>query len=62
MQASGELFTSLHIINSGVFKTVNLAQDGREQVVGLHFKGDWIGFDGIVSGRCACDAIAMGHR
>ena len=59
VQGAGEPFTSLHIVNAGVFKTVNLAPDGREQMVGLHFKGDWIGFDGIASGRCACDAIAM---
>jgi CRP/FNR family transcriptional regulator len=28
-------------------------------VVGLQFKGDWLGFDGIADGRYACDAIAM---
>jgi CRP/FNR family transcriptional regulator len=59
VQKAGHAFTSLHIVHSGAFKTVNLAADGREQVVGLHFKGDWIGFDCIASGRCACDAVAM---
>jgi len=43
----------------GFFKIVNMAADGREQVVGLHFKGDWLGFDGIASGRYGCDAVAM---
>ena len=56
---AGEPFGSLHIINSGFFKTVNLAPDGREQVVGLHFKGDWLGFDGIAEGQYGCDAIAL---
>lgn len=56
---AGERFGSLHVINSGFFKTVNLAADGREQVVGLHFKGDWLGFDGIASDQYGCDAIAM---
>jgi CRP/FNR family transcriptional regulator, anaerobic regulatory protein len=56
---SGERFESLFIVNSGFFKLVNLASDGREQVVGLQFKGDWLGFDGIADGRYACDAIAM---
>ena len=56
---AGEHFGSLHIINSGFFKTVNLAPDGREQVVGLHFKGDWLGFDGIAGGQYGCDAIAL---
>ena len=56
---AGEHFASLHVINSGFFKTVNLAADGREQVVGLHFKGDWLGFDGIAGGQYGCDAVAM---
>jgi CRP/FNR family transcriptional regulator len=40
-------------------KIVNLSPDGREQVVGLHFRGDWLGFDGIANGSYGCDAIAM---
>ena len=59
LQMAGREFSCLHIVNSGAVKTVNLAADGREQVVGLHFKGDWIGFDGIARGRTACDAVAM---
>lgn len=56
---AGESFDCLHVVNSGFFKLVNLSADGREQVVGLQFKGDWLGFDGIASGRYGCDAIAM---
>ncbi|MEO8154237.1 MAG: helix-turn-helix domain-containing protein [Rhizobacter sp.] len=56
---AGERFDSLHIINAGLFKIVNLSPDGREQVVGLQFKGDWLGFDGIATARHGCDAIAM---
>lgn len=56
---AGERFECLHIVNSGFFKLVNLSSDGREQVVGLQFKGDWLGFDGIADGRHGCDAIAM---
>lgn len=56
---AGERFECLHVVNSGFFKLVNLASDGREQVVGLQFKGDWLGFDGIADGRYGCDAIAM---
>jgi CRP/FNR family transcriptional regulator, anaerobic regulatory protein len=59
VHAGGEVFHSLHIINSGMVRSVNFSADGREQVVGLHFKGDWLGFDGIASGRYGCDAIAM---
>ncbi|HEY8881703.1 MAG TPA: helix-turn-helix domain-containing protein [Roseateles sp.] len=56
---AGDDFACLHVINSGFFKTINFAADGREQVVGLHFKGDWLGFDGIATGRYGCDAVAL---
>ena len=56
---AGEHFAQLFIVNSGFFKIVNTAADGREQVVGLHFKGDWLGFDGIARGDYGCDAVAM---
>jgi len=57
--AAGERFATLFILNSGCFKMVNLAVDGREQVVGLKFRGDWLGFDGIAGAAYACDAVAM---
>ena len=28
-------------------------------MVGLKFRGDWLGFDGIAHGRYSCDAVAM---
>jgi CRP/FNR family transcriptional regulator, anaerobic regulatory protein len=56
---AGERFEHLHVLHSGCFKTVSLTDDGREQVVGLHFKGDWLGFDGIAGGRYRCHAVAM---
>ena len=56
---SGERFDKLYILNSGFFKIVNLSPDGREQVVGLKFRGDWLGFDGIAHGEYSCDAVAM---
>ena len=55
----GTPFACLHLINSGQFKTVSSSADGRGQVVGLHFGGDWLGFDGIAEGRYGCDAIAL---
>jgi CRP/FNR family transcriptional regulator len=56
---AGERFGNLYILNSGFFKVVNLSADGREQVVGLKFRGDWLGFDGIAGGCYSCDAVAM---
>jgi CRP/FNR family transcriptional regulator len=56
---AGQRFESLYIVNSGFFKVVNLSADGREQVVALHFKGDWLGLNGIATGRYGSDAFAM---
>jgi len=56
---AGEAFLHLYVLNSGFFKVVNTTPDGREQVVGLHFRGDWLGFDGIATGRYVCDAVAL---
>lgn len=55
----GESFSHLFVLTAGFFKLINLSADGREQVVGLKFRGDWLGFDGIATGRYACDAVAM---
>ena len=56
---AGEQFGNLYILNSGFFKIVTMSPDGREQVVGLKFRGDWLGFDGIAHGSYSCDAVAM---
>jgi CRP/FNR family transcriptional regulator, anaerobic regulatory protein len=56
---AGEQFGNLYILNSGFFKIVTLSPDGREQVVGLKFRGDWLGFDGIANNQYSCDAVAM---
>jgi CRP/FNR family transcriptional regulator, anaerobic regulatory protein len=56
---AGERFGKLYILNSGFVKIVGMSADGREQVVGLKFRGDWLGFDGIANGEYTCDAIAM---
>ncbi len=55
----GQDFGCLYVVNSGFFKMVNLSGEGREQVVALHFKGDWMGLDGIASGHYGCDVVAM---
>ena len=55
----GDRFGCLYILNAGFFKIVNQSADGREQVVGFKFRGDWLGFDGIARGHYSCDAVAM---
>lgn len=59
VHSAGDAFGMLTIVNSGFYKVVNLSSDGREQVVSLKFRGDWLGFDGIAGGCHGCDAVAM---
>ena len=56
---AGERFEFLYVLNSGCAKIFSLANDGREQMVGLKFRGDWLGFDGIATGRYTCSTVAM---
>ena len=55
----GDPCAQLFLLNTGCSKIVNSAADGRAQVVGLLFRGDWLGFDGLAGGRYRCDAIAL---
>ena len=56
---AGKSFTHLFVANSGAYKIVNLTRDGREQIVSLKFRGDWLGLDGIAEGIHDCDAVAL---
>jgi len=56
---AGTRFTHLYIVNAGFFKVVSLSSDGREQIVSLQYRGDWLGFDGIAEGSHDCDAFAL---
>jgi CRP/FNR family transcriptional regulator, anaerobic regulatory protein len=56
---AGEQFQNLYIINSGFYKVSTVSPDGREQVVALKFRGDWLGVDGMAQGKYNSDAVAM---
>jgi CRP/FNR family transcriptional regulator, anaerobic regulatory protein len=55
----GDLFTALYAIRLGTFKTLLLAEDGREQITGYHMAGEIVGLDGISDSRYACQAVAL---
>jgi len=59
IQRAGDPFLRLHLVHGGACKSVTFGGDGRAQIVALHFRGDWIGLDGIADERCASDACAM---
>lgn len=56
---AGQPFTTLFLINAGAFKLLSRTPDGREQIVSLKFRGDWLGFAGIAHGCHTGDAVAM---
>ncbi len=55
----GQPFKTLHLINSGLFKILSLAPDGRERSADFFFEGDWLGFDGMATGYHSCSTISL---
>jgi len=55
----GERFSAVYAIRLGTFKTLVLAEDGREQITGYHLAGAVIGLDGVGDDRYTCQAIAL---
>jgi len=56
---AGQRFTHLFVASTGAYKIVNLTRDGREQIVSVKFRGDWLGLDGIADAAHQCDAVAL---
>ena len=56
---TGDTFHSLYVLNAGFVKTCYTSEDGREQITGLHLRGDILGLDAVATGTCGCDAIAL---
>ncbi len=57
----GQPFDKLYLVSSGLFMIMNLTADGREQPAGFYFKGDWLGFDGVLAGHYGCSAISLDY-
>jgi CRP/FNR family transcriptional regulator len=56
---TGDPFNAVYAIRLGTFKTLVLAEDGREQITGCYMGGDIVGLDGIGDGRHTCGAVAL---
>jgi diguanylate cyclase (GGDEF)-like protein/PAS domain S-box-containing protein len=56
---AGDPFHNIYVLRCGACKLVRVGADGREQLVSLLFRGDWLGLDGIGLGCYACDAVAV---
>jgi CRP/FNR family transcriptional regulator len=58
---AGDPFSVLHVVTAGSFKTVCSGPLGEERMAALHLPNDWLGFEGIASGRHAWRAEALSH-
>lgn len=56
---TGDPFQRLYAIRAGCLEASVLAGDGGERIIGVHAEGAIVGFDGIFSGRHACNALAL---
>ncbi|SFP75101.1 CRP/FNR family transcriptional regulator, anaerobic regulatory protein [Nitrosomonas cryotolerans] len=56
---AGSDFQSLFAVRNGFFKTCLLHEDGRQQVVGLHMRGELLGLSAISAEAYTCDAVAL---
>lgn len=56
---AGALFRALYVLRAGSVKGVVVNPDGQDRIVGVHFRGDVIGIDGIGRGRHSRDAVAL---
>lgn len=55
---AGEKFRDIHILGAGLCKLYGLSAEGREELITMLFKGDWLGFDGLANGSHSCSATA----
>lgn len=56
---AGQPFRALHLVHSGVLKTSELSEDGREQVTGFRMEGDLLGAESIGLKTHVCEAFAL---
>lgn len=52
-------FHCLYVVRSGAFKTTLIARDGRQQVSGFYFPGEFIGLDAIFPQQYQSRATAL---
>jgi CRP/FNR family transcriptional regulator len=56
---AGQEFESLFVVATGAFKNRIVLEDGRDQVIAFHLRGDVLGLDGIGGGTYRSDVTAL---
>ena len=55
----GKPFQSLYALRSGSVKSITTSTDGNENIIGFHFAGELLGFDGINKKAYLCETQAL---
>jgi CRP/FNR family transcriptional regulator, anaerobic regulatory protein len=56
---AGDAFHNLYVARAGSSKTIVMHRDGRQQITGFQITGEFLGMEGIVTGKHTIDAIAL---
>lgn len=56
---AGDAFKAVYAVRSGAIKTLNIRQDGTEQITGFYLPGEIIGMDGLATNHHTNAAIAL---
>jgi CRP/FNR family transcriptional regulator len=59
LHRAGDRSDAIYVVRAGFFKTVRVESNGTEQVMAFPMRGDAIGLDGLASGKCQTDAVAL---
>lgn len=59
MLCEGAPVDAVHVVRSGTFKCVRVAEDGYEQVLAFAGPGDVLGFDALCRGRYLTSVVAL---
>jgi CRP/FNR family transcriptional regulator len=57
--AMGESFNGLYVVRSGTLKSVVTHDDGSDNVIAFHMKGDLLGTDGVCKKHYWCETVAL---
>lgn len=59
LHAMGQHFNGLYVVRCGSMKSVVTHDDGNDNVIAFHMKGDMVGCDGIHKKQYCCDVVAL---
>lgn len=57
--AMGQMFNGLYVVRSGALKSVVTHDDGSDNVIAFHMRGDLLGSDGVYKKQYWCEAVAL---